>query len=354
MAGDKMKCLMKEKEEPGYTLKEIDVPIPQEGELLVKCLKSSICGSDINLFVWNDIARNIATVPFIPGHEGVSEIVKVGAGCPEEYKVGLTVCCENHFYCGTCYQCLHNQQHICQNLSQYGHGKGTIHGGFSEYSIIPTRYAYILKRNLDPEIACLLEPFGVSHQGVEKLQPKDETVLVQGCGPIGLYAVSLCKYFGAKKIIATDIVEERLQLAKQLGADVLINGLNEDLPKKVMEETNNDGVGCLLEASGAQPLVNNCFQMLRKGGTVVLIGVPKKALYVENVNRDILFKSLTLHTVHGRKIFHTWEHCERILADGKIDISATISHRFGMSEWEQAFEALMSGKCCKIMIDPQR
>jgi len=121
-----------------------------------------------------------------------------------------------------------------------------------------------------------------------------------------------------------------------------------------MEETTNDGVGCLLEASGAQPLVNNCFQMLRKGGTVVLIGVPKKALFVENVNRDILFKSLTLHTVHGRKIFHTWEHCERILADGKIDISATISHRFGMSEWEQAFEALMSGKCCKIMIDPQR
>lgn len=353
MATSKMKCLVKQREVPGYDFVEQNIPEPLEGELLVKCIKSSICGSDINLFAWNDVARKIAKVPFTPGHEGVSEIIKIGPNCPSEYKTGQTVCCENHFYCGKCYQCLNDQMHICQNLSQYGHGKGTVHGGFSEYSIIPARYAYILKTDLDPELACLLEPFGVSHQGVEKLEPKNETVLVQGCGPIGLYAISLCKYFGARKIIATDIVDERLQLAKGLGADVLINGLTENLHDRVLMETDGDGVGRLLEASGAQPLVNQSFKMLRKGGVVVLVGIPKKPLHVEDVIPDFLMKSLTLHTIHGRRIFHTWEKCEQILASKAIDIWSTISHRFGMSQWEKAFETLMSGKCCKIMIDPQ-
>lgn len=348
-----MKCLMKQKPAASYDLIDMEIPTPKEGELLVKIVKSSICGSDIALYNWNEVAQTIAKVPFIPGHESVGEIVEVGAGCGEEYKIGLNVCCENHFYCGECYQCLHDQRHICQNLSQYGHGKGTIHGGFSQFSIIPARYAYILKTNIDLELACLLEPFGVSHQGVEKLEPKDETVLVQGCGPIGLYAVGLCKYFGASKIIATDIIDERLELARQLGADILINGMKENLQERVMAETNGDGVGRLLEASGAQPLVNDCFQMLRKGGTVVLVGIAKKPLHIENVGRDILFKSLTLHTVHGRTIFHTWEECEKILAEKKVDIKATISHRYSMSNWDKAFATLLSGKCCKIMIDPQ-
>lgn len=349
---NKMKCIIKTSNCKGYEYTDIKVPEPGDGELLVKVILVSMCGSDIVLYNWDKVGRSIASLPFIPGHECVAEIVHTGPNCTSEFVVGARVCCENHFYCGMCYQCQNDQKHICQNMSQYGHGKGTMHGGFSQFSIIPAKYAYILKTGLNSELACLLEPFGVSHQGVEMLSPKDETVLIQGCGPIGLYAVALCKYFGANKIIATDVVECRLELAKSLGADVLVDGKREDLKERVFMETNNDGVGCLLEASGAQPLVNNCFQMLRKGGTVVLIGIPKSPLHVENVGRDVLFKSLTLHTVHGRKIFSTWEKCEQLLAEKKIDISCTISSRYGMSQFEEAFKTLLSGSGCKILIDP--
>ena len=120
-----------------------------------------------------------------------------------------------------------------------------------------------------------------------------------------------------------------------------------------MAETQGDGVGRLLDASGAQPLLNECFRMLRKGGTVVLVGIAKSALHVENFARNILFKSQTLHTVHGRRIFHTWRVAERLVHEGRLPgVDSTISHHFAMSRYEEAFALLMSGQCCKILVDP--
>ncbi len=145
MSHEQMKCLMKSDDVVGYKYIDMDVPEPGEGELLVKILAVSMCGSDIVLYDWNDIGKSIAKLPFIPGHECVGEIVKVGSNCLPGYHAGVRVCCENHFFCGECYQCLHDQKHICQNLRQYGHGGGTMHGGFSQFSIIPARYAAFIK-----------------------------------------------------------------------------------------------------------------------------------------------------------------------------------------------------------------
>jgi threonine dehydrogenase-like Zn-dependent dehydrogenase len=237
-------------------------------------------------------------------------------------------------------------------LSQYGHGKGTVHGGCSEYSIIPARYAYILKTDIDDNTACLLEPFGVAHQAMEGLLPENETVLVQGCGPIGLFCIGICKAMGASKIIATDVIDAKLEMAKKMGADILINSENSDLRTAVLSETNNDGAGRIVEATGFSPLVNSSFSMLRKGGRIVLIGLPKAPLHVENVLADIIFKSLTLTTVHGRKIFHTWEKSEEMLHQKLVDVNIAVTHEFPMSQFEKAFEVLFSGEACKIMIDP--
>eukprot|EP00118_Oscarella_pearsei_P009890 m.58182 g.58182 ORF g.58182 m.58182 type:complete len:225 (+) comp34797_c0_seq3:572-1246(+) len=152
-----MKALVKTAETESYEWQEIPVPEPQKGELLVKVTRASICGSDIALYKWNEVAKVIATVPFTPGHECVGQIVVAGPGCPPQYKIGKRVCCENHYYCGDCYQCNHDMRHICQNMKQYGHGRGTIHGGCSQYTIIPAAYAYLLKTDIDDDKACLLE-----------------------------------------------------------------------------------------------------------------------------------------------------------------------------------------------------
>ncbi|XP_028414127.1 uncharacterized protein LOC114537195 [Dendronephthya gigantea] len=348
-----MKALVKEAEGTSYKYMDYPVSEPGEGELLVKVTKVSICGSDLNLYLWNEVAKKIAKLPFIPGHECVGEIVKVGPSCSDSFRVGLRVCCENHYFCGKCYQCLHGQENICQNLKQYGLGKGTIHGGCCQYTIIPSRYAYVVKTDISDNAACLLEPFGVSHLAMEKLEPTNETVLIQGCGPIGLMATGIAKAMGAKKIIATDIIECRLELARRMGANVLVNGRNENLAKVVLRETNGDGVGRILEASGNADLMNNCFKLLRKGGVVVLVGLTKKALHVDEFLQDILFKSLTIKTLHGRNIFSTWEKAEKMLHQKEVDIDAVISHIIPLSKFEQAFELLLSGKACKILMDPQ-
>ncbi|KAM7430023.1 hypothetical protein ABFA07_019211 [Porites harrisoni] len=348
-----MNVLIKEEEKVSYVYKDIPIPQAGKGELLVKVLKVSLCGSDIILYEWNEAAKTIATLPFIPGHECVGEVVQVGPDCDKKFSVGQRVCCENHFYCGKCYQCLHDLRHICQNLNQFGHGRGTIYGGFAQYTIIPAHFCYLLKTNLDVDRACLLEPFGVAHQAVEEVDPSGDAILVQGCGPIGLLAIAIAKCMGAIKIIATDIMADRLHKAKLMGADVIVDGKTENLKEAVFRETSGDGIGCLLECSGAAPLVNNCFSLLRKGGRVVLVGLLKQPLHVENFLQDVLFKSLTLKTIHGRKIFSTWEKSEELLFSNKVDVTPVITHQVPMSQFEKAFELLKSGEGCKIMVDPQ-
>eukprot|EP00118_Oscarella_pearsei_P009889 m.58176 g.58176 ORF g.58176 m.58176 type:complete len:357 (+) comp34797_c0_seq1:572-1642(+) len=347
-----MKALVKTAETESYEWQEIPVPEPQKGELLVKVTRASICGSDIALYKWNEVAKVIATVPFTPGHECVGQIVVAGPGCPPQYKIGKRVCCENHYYCGDCYQCNHDMRHICQNMKQYGHGRGTIHGGCSQYTIIPAAYAYLLKTDIDDDKACLLEPFGVAHQAMEALHPEGDTVLVQGCGPVGLFAIGISKAMGASKILAVDVFDEKLQTAKKFGADVVINGKKEDLKEAVKRETNGDGIGRLVEATGAPPMVNNSFSLLRKGGRIVLIGLPRAPLHVENVLTDVIFRAITIKTVHGRKIFSSWEKSEELISNEKVDVTPAITHHFPMSQFEKAFETLFSGSGCKIMLDP--
>lgn len=188
--------------------------------------------------------------------------------------------------------------------------------------------------------------------GVERLCPSNDTVLIQGCGPIGLYAIAHCKHVGAKQVIASDILPNRLELAKQMGADIVINGKTENLKEKVMDVTKGDGMGCLLECSGAQTLINNSFQLMRRGGSMAFIGIPKTPIQIEKAGQNFLFKSLTIHTIYGRRIFHTWEQCEKMLSEKRIDISPTISHRFAMKEFEEAFRVLKAGTGCKIIVDP--
>jgi threonine dehydrogenase-like Zn-dependent dehydrogenase len=226
-----MKALIKD--EPTKSYKYVDIPIPEpaEDELLVKVEKVAICGSDINLYQWNAVAQVIATLPFTPGHELAGIVTKVGSKVTD-IKVGQRVCVENHYYCGKCYQCTHEQNHICQNMGQPGHGKKTIHGGCSEYTIIPARYAYVLKTDIDPLRACLLEPLGVAHHALEEIDVKGQDLLIIGCGPIGLFAIAVAKELGVTKIIAADIFDDKLAAAKKMGADVVINSKNEDLLKK--------------------------------------------------------------------------------------------------------------------------
>ena len=348
-----MQSLTKQVEDVGFEYVTMSIPEPSADEVLLEVKKVALCGSDINLYKWNATAKVIASLPFTPGHEAVGVVVKTGSNI-KDLGVGDRVCVENHFYCGACFQCQENRGDICADLSQYGHGKGTVHGGCSQFSIVPAKYCYKLAYNISDNDAALLEPMGVAHNAIERLEVENEDVIVIGCGPVGLFAVACAKALGAKHILAADILPGRLELAKTMGADIVINSIDgsESVKKEVMKFTKGVGIGRICEASGAVSMLNGCFSYLRKGGRISILGLPKQPLHVENVLQDIVFKSLTITTVHGRRIFHTWKECEKLVAEKKVNPSLLISHDLPMSQYIDAFDALLSGNSCKVVMNP--
>jgi len=238
-------------------------------------------------------------------------------------------------------------------MSQFGHGKGTIYGGCSEYFIVKEIYCYRLRSNISWQQAALLEPLGVAHNAIEQVELENASeLLVTGCGTIGLFVIAVAKALGCRKVIATDVLSWKLELAKKMGADELINVKEKDLKSEVMRLTGDIGVQTMIECSGVSDITNMSFSLLRKGGRIVLVGLPKQPLHVENVLKDVIFKSLQLRTIHGRRIFHTWKEAERLIAEGKIQTSLVVSHHLPLTEWKKGYEALFSGEACKVLFDP--
>lgn len=346
-----MRRLVKNKPGEGFDFEsDAKKPTPTAGELLIKCQYVAICGSDINLYKWNDIAKQIAKLPFTPGHEMTGVVDQIGDDV-EGFEVGDRIAVENHYYCDNCVICKKKRGDICMNMSQYGHGKGTEHGGFSDFSIVPAKYAYKLKKDITPVQAVLMEPMGVVHNIIEQIEVGEgDEVLVIGAGAIGCLAVNICKALGAKKVYATDIVQNRLDLAIKMGADGTINGLEQNLHDEMMRLTDNNGIQKIIECSGVPMMLTNCMKYLQKGGYLGLVGLPKTDIVFKNPIHDFVFKSLTVKTVHGRRIFHTWEECEKLIADGKCKPELCVTHEFNLKDYEECFAMLFSGKACKIVV----
>ncbi|KAK4305010.1 hypothetical protein Pmani_023071 [Petrolisthes manimaculis] len=291
-----MQCLLKCDEGEGFQLVTRPVPTPGPDQVIIKVHKVAICGSDLNLWKWNDLARTIATLPFIPGHEVTGEVVALGSEVTES-----------------------GRGDICPNMSQYGHGRGTDQGGCCEYSCVCVKYCYTLTTNISQEHAAILEPMG------------------------------------GKKVFAVDVNTERLTLALKMGADKVINSQKEDIKSVLRGELaeDTDGIGRIVEATGASDVINNSFSWLRKGGHIVLIGLPKAPIHIQNPITDLVLKAITLKSVHGRRIFHSWVECERLLCEGRVDPSPIISHVLPMSQYKHAFHLFNSGKASKIIFDPR-
>jgi len=332
----------------------LQVPEPGDGELLVRSYAVSVCGSDIVLYDWTKEASVIAKVPFTPGHEAAGLVVKSGANT--RFPVGTRVAIENHFFCGKCYQCTTMKRpDICSNMSQFGHGRGTPYGGCAEYFVAKEIYCYKLRSNrISWRDAALLEPLGVAHNAVTQLEPRaEESTLVIGCGTIGLLAIGVLKSLHIQNILAMDVVDSKLELAKKYGANIVINPSKEEkISERIWKETNNVGVGRIIECSGNGDMLNNMLQWLHKGGNVVLVGLPKKPFHIENVIQDIIFKSLQIRSIHGRRIFETWLRCEELVSRGQISFDNIVTHHLPLSKYEDGYAAIKRNEAVKVVFDP--
>lgn len=334
-----MLAVVKEKKAPGVILKDITIPKPQDGELLIKVKLASICGTDINIYDWTPWAQSHIIPPIIIGHEVVGEVVEINGDNPQNLKIGDLVSSETHIFCGKCYQCKIGNRHICENMELFGIGRN---GGFAQYATIPIRTSWKNDKSIPLEAMSSQEPLGNAVHVVDKAGVKGKTVLVTGLGPTGLCAVAAAKAYGASKVIAINRGEYRRNLGKKMGADEIY----ETLPEKYFNQMD-----VVLEMSGNDIAIQTAFKAVRIAGTVIIFGIPKKNIIL-NFGKYFIDKELIVKGVFGRRIWETWHMTSELLKSGKVDLTKMITHRFPLKDFEKAMEVMKSGKCGKILLVP--
>lgn len=353
-----MFAVVKRTRAPGAEIGDVDVPEISRNEALVKVEAASICGTDIHIWSWNTWAQNrIQKLPLIFGHEFSGEVVEVGDEV-SQIRVGDKVSAETHIVDGTCYQCLTDRMHVCENLQILGVDRD---GVFAEYVAIPERNAWKNDPKLDPIITSIQEPLG---NAVHTILPKGnvdvvgKNVAVLGCGPIGLMAIAILKTLGAAKIIATagGRNEIRMELARNLGADAVLNvqDTHVDVVKTVFEITGGKGMDVVLEMSGAPSALKQAFEMLTPGGRVSLLGLFNRNVEID-FNDAIVFKSASVYGISGRRMFQTWYQTRGLLAIREFQekIASIITHQISMHDIEKAVNIIRSKKAGKVVLKPR-
>lgn len=343
-----MKCVVKDKPESGLTI--TSKPIPSDlmpHEVLIKVNYTSVCGTDYHIYKYDDWAKKRLKLPFTAGHEFSGEIVKLGDDVTS-VQLGDIVSAETHIICGECEFCKRGEGHICENTKIIGVDTD---GCFAEYVKIPAENCFVNSKDANPLYLSVQEPLGNAVHTMLEFDIKDKDVVVVGCGPIGLMGVNVAKAAGAKKIIAIEVNEYRLNLAKELGADVIINPLKEDTILRVREETNGRGPDVVGEFSGNKYAIEDAFKYCKPGGKISLLGLPTKDIEIDLANL-IVFKGITVYGVVGRKIYDTWYQVKDLVDQNKLDFDKIITHVMPMSKIHEAMEIMGSGNSGKIVLIP--
>lgn len=327
----KMKALVKDKAGPGAVMRHLDIPEIGPHDVLVKVLAASICGTDLHIYNWDNWAALRMKPPVVMGHEMAGEIVALGSevnSCLEGDYVSL----ECHKACGKCYQCRTGQAHVCRDYTILG---VDFDGCFAEYVRVPETNLWKNNRQIPPEVACLQDPVGNAVLATLSADITGKTVMITGCGAIGLFAVGVAGVAGAAKVYAVDINDYRLEIAKRMGAAVVINPDRQSVFEEVLLDTKGCGVDVVVEMSGDERCLHNGLKTVKNGGRVALLGIPKDKVSLDLAN-EVVFKGITLAGITGREIFATWYKTSALL-NGVLDVSPVITHRMKLAEFKNAF-----------------
>lgn len=339
-----MKSIVKVKPERGVSLQDSSLPIIGDNDVLIKIHKTSICGTDLNIYKWDAWAQKNVPVPLIIGHEFVGEIAELGKDVGG-FNIGMRVTGEGHLTCGHCTNCRKGRKHLCPNVRGVGyHAQGC----FAEYMSLPAENVFVLPDSISDNEAAIFDPFGNAVHTALTTNLTGEDVLITGAGPIGMMAVAIAKKAGAAKIVITDVNEYRLDLARQLGATAAVNVANTPLKQAVQDLGIKEGFTVGMEMSGNAAAFNSLIESMQYGGTIALLGIlpPNTAIDWDKV----IFPMLTIKGIYGREIFNTWYQMVNLVESG-LDLNPIITHEFLAEEFEKGFEAMLSGNCGKVILN---
>jgi len=340
----KMKALVKKYAEPGLWLDEVEVPEVGVNDVLIKIKKTSICGTDIHIYKWDDWAKKTIPVPMVTGHEYVGTVEAFGSNV-QDVKIGELVSGEGHIVCGHCRNCRAGRKHLCNATQGVGVNRP---GCFAEYLCIPVSNVWHCDPSIPADIFSIFDPLGNATHTALFFDVLGEDVLITGAGPIGIMAAAIVKHAGARYVVITDLNEYRLNLAKKVGVTRTVNIRKENL-KDVMKELNmKEGFDVGLEMSGNPKALESMISIMCHGGKIALLGIlPADA----PVNWEtIVFNGLNIKGIYGREMFETWYKMQSMIQTG-LDISAVITHRFPYSSYLEGFELMASGNSGKIILD---
>ena len=338
-----MDAIVKPEAGPGLELRQVPVPIPQAGEVLIKIHKTAICGSDVHIYQWNDWAAQHVKPGMTIGHEYVGEIAALGEGVTG-LRIGQRVSGEGHITCGHCRNCHNGDIQWCKDTQGVGVDRN---GAFAEYVCIPASNVILIDESLPEEVVSFFDAFGNATHTALMWNLVGEDVLITGAGPIGIMAAGICKYAGARRVVITDLNDYRLDLARKMGVDAAVNTGREDLNEVMKSLHIIEGFDVGLEMSGNGRAFNQMLSVMRTGGKISLLGLGNKPIHVDM--NYIIGKGLTLQGIYGRKM-DNW-HQMSYMVQGGLDMSKVITHRFHYTEFQKGFDAMISGMSGKVVLD---
>ena len=339
-----MRALVKSRPEPGLEL--LDVPVPEIGpmDVLIRVSRTAICGTDLHIWNWDPWAQKTVPVPMTVGHEYCGYVEKTGFGVTD-LKPGDYVSGEGHLVCGRCRNCLAGRRHLCPNTEGVGVNRP---GAFAEFLSLPYRNVYRLDPAIPENLAAIFDPLGNAVHTALSWDLVAEDVLITGAGPIGCMAAAVCRFAGARHVVVTDPNPFRLDLARQLGATRTIDVSRESLSEVKEELKMAEGFDIGLEMSGHPSGLADILEHTSHGARVSLLGIFPDKLEIDF--DKVIFKGLILKGIYGREMFETWYKMSSMIRAG-LDPTGVITHEFPITDFEEAFETMLSGKSGKIILN---
>ncbi|MEO8085131.1 MAG: L-threonine 3-dehydrogenase [Ardenticatenales bacterium] len=331
----------------GLGMAEVPVPRPGPGDVLLKVTAASICGTDVHIYNWDAWSAGRIKPPVTLGHEFAGEVVALGPGV-DDVPLGAAASGEGHILLDGARHVVPGQEHLAKDMEVIGIDRD---GAFAEYVLVPRANLWLNDRSLAPEIASLQDPFGNAVHTVHAQDVAGKTVLITGGGGlIGLMAIPVARVAGAAAVYVTDVNVSRLAVATAMGADLALDA-RDDATARILAATDGAGVDVLLEMSGNARAIDQGFGALRPGGEAAVLGLPSGTIEVDWASHIVL-KGATVRGIYGRRIWETWYRMRRLLESGAVDLRPLISHRFGLDDFQAAFDAMRSGESCKVILLP--
>ncbi|MEM7612222.1 MAG: L-threonine 3-dehydrogenase [Pseudomonadota bacterium] len=339
-----MKALTKKHAEPGIWMEDIPEPEIGHNDVMIKVAKTAICGTDIHIYRWDEWAKATIPVPMAVGHEFSGVVVECGSEV-HGLSPGDRVSAEGHITCGVCRNCRAGRRHLCMNTVGIGVNRP---GAFAEYISVPASNVFRLPADISDDMAAILDPLGNATHTALSFDLVGEDVLITGAGPIGIMAVAVARHVGARHIVVTDVNDYRLALARQMGATLAINVTRDTLDDAMQTLGMEEGFDVGMEMSGNGSALRELLRVMHHGGKVALLGIPPDDTAVDW--NQIIFKGLMVKGIYGREMFETWYKMSSMLQSG-LDLSPIVTHRFGIDDFQEAFQVMDSGQSGKVILD---